>query len=59
MIFSHFYQFSHTIFPHIYMDMNMIVDGLSKDGTRLDRETWLVLQQQEEIISKYACAPWF
>jgi len=41
------------------MDMNMIVDGLSKDGTRLDRETWLVLQQQEEIISKYACAPWF
>jgi len=26
-----------------HMSRDMIVDGLSKNGTRLDRETWLVL----------------
>jgi len=39
--------FSHISLCHRFRDMNMIVDGLSKDGLGLDRETLIISLLQD------------
>jgi hypothetical protein len=44
-------------FNHIYEEMNAMLDGLSKDGVQMAYGQWYILEDRDELTSKYYHPP--